>query len=208
MPESKLHKKALFLSYFSIGYNVIEFVLSILAGILASSISLIGFGLDSMLESLSAGIMVWRFSKHGKMSIEDEDKIEKRAEKFVGYTFLILAAYVLYESIEKLINSEIPDPSLFGICIAIASIIIMPILFYLKRKTGEAIGSRSLMADAKETLVCSFLSVALLLGLGSNYLFGFWQADSIVGFIIVLFLVKEGIEIVKGEEENEKPYQE
>jgi cation diffusion facilitator family transporter len=200
--DSNLHKRALLLSYFSMAYNIIEFILSIIAGFLSNSIALIGFGLDSLVESLSAGIMIWRFRKHGRISKEEEERIEKKAEKLVGYTFLILAAYILYESIDKLVTSEIPDPSLFGILIAAASLIIMPVLYYVKNRTGKEIGSKSLVADSKETLACTFLSVALLLGLGANYLFGFWQADPIVGFVIVLYLVREGIEIVKGENEE------
>ena len=199
--DSKLHRRALLLSYFSITYNVIEFILSIIAGVLSNSIALIGFGLDSLVESLSAGIMIWRFSKHGKISKEEEERIEQKAERLVGYTFLILAAYILYESIDKLVSNEIPDPSLFGIIIAFASLIIMPILYLLKNRTGKEIGSKSLIADSKETLACTFLSIALLLGLGANYLFGFWQADPIVGFVIVVYLVKEGIEIIKGANE-------
>ena len=201
--KSKLHKRALLLSYFSLSYNIIEFVLSIIAGVLSGSIALIGFGLDSFVESLSAGIMIWRFSMHGKISEKEEERIERRAEKFVGYTFLVLAGYILYESIDKLVNNEVPEPSLFGIIIALISIVIMPILFYKKYQTGKAISSRSLIADSKETLACAFLSVALLIGLGANYLFGFWQADPIVGFVIVIFLVREGIEILKSDEENE-----
>ena len=201
--EAKYHKRALLLSYFTIGYNAIECILSIIAGMLAGSIALIGFGLDSLIESLSALIMVWRFTKHGKVSGEEEERVEKRAERLVGYTFLIFAAYILYESIEKLINHEIAEPSLLGIGIALASIIVMPILYKMKLNTGKAINSRSLIADSKETLACAFLSVALLLGLGANYLFGFWQADSLVGLLIVFYLAREGIEILRGEEEGE-----
>ena len=202
-PKSGLHKRALLLSYFTVGYNVVEFVLSIAAGVVANSIALIGFGLDSLIESLSAGIMVWRFAKHGKISEEEEERVEHLAEKLVGYSFLILSAYVLYESISKLVRREIPEPSLFGMFIAIASIIIMPFLYYVKMKTGKAINSRSLVADSKETLACALLSVALLIGLGANYLFGLWQADPIVGFIVVFFLAKEAIEILRGEEAGE-----
>ncbi|MFH1381381.1 MAG: cation transporter [Chloroflexota bacterium] len=198
----KLHKRALALSYFTVGYNVIEFALSVFAGAISNNISLIGFGLDSLVESLSAGIMIWRFGKHREMSGEQEERIEARAEKLVGYTFLVLAAYILYESIAKLVTNEVSQPSLLGIIIALVSIIIMPVLYYVKYKTGKTINSKSLIADSKETLACAFLSLALLIGLGSNYLFGFWQADPIVGLVIVVFLAREGIEILKGEEEN------
>jgi len=201
--KNSIIKRALFLSYFTIGYNIVECVLSIVFGISAGSVALVGFGLDSLVESLSAGVMVWRFNKHGKISEEDEGRVEKRAERIIGITFFILAAYVLYESISKLITRETPKPSLPGIIMAIASVVIMPVLYYAKLKTAKKIKSNSLIADAKETITCAFLSVSLLLGLGANYLFGFWQADPIVGFVIVFFLVREGIEIVKGEHETE-----
>lgn len=197
---SQLHKRALFLSYFTVGYNILEGIVSILAGLLAGSIALVGFGLDSFVESLSGGVMVWRFRQYGKLSEEEEQRIEKRATRLVAYTFFILAAYVLYESTKRLYFHEIPDPSLFGIIIAIVSIIVMPILFYMKYRTGKSLNSRSLVADSKETLACVFLSFALLVGLGLNYLFGFWQADPIVGLVVVAFLVREGYETVKGEE--------
>lgn len=195
----KLYRKALLLSYFTVGYNIIEFIVAIIAGILSGSIALIGFGLDSFVESLSGGIMIWRFRKHGKISKREEEIIERRAEKLIGYTFFILASYILYESIDKLTNREIPEPSLLGIIIAVISITVMPILFYMKYQTGKALNSRSLIADSKETLACSFLSIALLIGLGANYVFGFWHADPIVGLLIALFLIREGFETLKGE---------
>lgn len=199
--SQKLNRKALLLSYFTVGYNILEGTVSIIAGALAGSVALIGFGLDSFLESLSGGAMIWRFRKHGRLSEQEEQNIERRATKLVAYTFFLLAAYVLYESIDKLVSQETPDPSLFGIVIAIVSLILMPVLFYQKYKTGKALGSRSLVADSKETLACMFLSLALLVGLGANYLFGLWQADPIVGLIIVIFLVKEGYQALKGEAE-------
>ncbi|MGI2335145.1 MAG: cation diffusion facilitator family transporter [Dehalogenimonas sp.] len=199
-----LHRKALILSYFTLAYNIVEFILSIIAGMLSGSIALISFGLDSLVESLSAGIMVWRFRKHRNISEDEEERIEHRAEKLVGYTFFILAIYILYESIKKLVVSEIPEPSLFGIFIALASIIIMPVLYRMKYDTGKSLNSRSLIADSKETLACVFLSVALLIGLSFNYLFGFWQADPIIGLVIAIFLIREGKEILSNEEEGEE----
>ncbi|MGI2336758.1 MAG: cation diffusion facilitator family transporter [Dehalogenimonas sp.] len=201
--DYSLHRKALILSYFTLAYNIVEFILSIIAGMLSGSIALISFGLDSLVESLSAGIMVWRFRNHGNISEDEEERIEHRAEKLVGYTFFILAIYILYESIKKLVVSEIPEPSLFGIFIALASIIIMPVLYRMKYDTGKSLNSRSLIADSKETLACVFLSVALLIGLSFNYLFGFWQADPIIGLVIAIFLIREGKEILSSEEEGE-----
>lgn len=191
---NRLFKKALFLEYFTVGYNLLEAFVSILFGAMADSIALIGFGLDSIVESLSGMVLVWRLRQHGKITPEQEEKIEKRAQMFVAVTFFILAAYVLFESVNKLISGEKPDPSLPGIILAIVSIIIMPLLMVQKYRVGKQINSKALIADSKETLACAFLSVALLIGLGFNYLFGFWQADPIVGFVIVVFLVREGIE--------------
>ena len=200
----RLYKKGLFLEYITVVYNVFEAIASIVFGSIAGSVALVGFGLDSVVESLSGLILIWRLRQHGKITAADEERIEKRARKLVAATFFILGSYILYESVEKLAVREIPEPSLPGIIIAILSIIIMPVLTWQKYKTGKKINSRALMADARETLACAFLSVALLLGLGANYLFGFWQADPIVGLIIVAFLFREGWEVWResGEEEG------
>jgi cation diffusion facilitator family transporter len=195
--NSSLHKKALLLSYFTVGYNVLEGIVSIIAGLLAGSVALVGFGLDSFAESLSGSVMIWRFRKHGQMTEEEEERVELKAIRLIAYTFFILGFYVLYESVKKLCFHEIPYPSLLGIIIAIVSIIVMPVLFYIKYQTGKSINSRSLMADSKQTLACVFLSVALLIGLGTNYLYGLWWADPIVGLIIVIFLIKEGYATLK-----------
>jgi divalent metal cation (Fe/Co/Zn/Cd) transporter len=191
-----LHSKALKLSYFTVGYNIIECIVSIFAGFIAGSTALLGFGSDSLVESLSGTIMIWRFRKHGIISVDEEDEIERKATFLVGITFIIFGVYILYESIRKLLVAEEPEPSFIGILIAVASIIVMPILFYAKYKTGKIIGSKSLVADSKQTLACLFMSVSLLIGLGLNYLFGYWQADPIVGLIIVVFLFREGYEII------------
>ena len=199
--KEKFKKRALLLSYLTVGYNLLEGVASIIAGTFAGSIALIGFGLDSFIESLSGGVMIWRFSQGDTMSEEEEEKMEKRASTLVAYSFFILGVYVLYESIRKLVLAEIPEPSLFGIIIALVSLIFMPVLFIMKVKTAKALNSSSLIADAKETLACVFLSIALLLGLGLNYLTGLWQADPIVGLIIVVFLIREGYEILTEKKE-------
>ncbi len=190
----KLYRKGLFLEYFTVGYNIIEAFASIVFGSIANSIALIGFGLDSVVESLSGFVLIWRLRQHGKIPEAEEERIEKKAARFVALTFFVLGFYVLFQSLKKLIGKEISDPSLPGIIIAIVSMLIMPVLTWQKYRTGKQIQSRALIADSKETLACAFLSVALLLGLGSNYLFGFWQADPIAGLIIVIFLFREGLE--------------
>jgi len=193
---SKLYKRALNLSYFTILYNIAEGLLSIFAGLMAGSTSLLGFGLDSVVESFSATVLVWRFRKGNDLSDNEIEQLEKKALRYIGYTFIILGLYVLYESASNFYTGEIPNPSLLGILIALASIIVMPILFYLKFKTGKSLNSKSLIADSKQTLACMYLSIALLIGLLLNYLLGIWQADSIVGIIIAIYLLKEGYEIL------------
>jgi divalent metal cation (Fe/Co/Zn/Cd) transporter len=202
--DDKLYKEALNLEYFTVGYNVLEAFLSILFGSSAGSIALIGFGLDSIVESLSGLILIWRLQKHNICSENEEIEREKKAIKLVAVTFFLLAAYVLYESVKKLIFIETPETSLPGIVIAIFSIVIMPVLSFKKRNLGIKINSKALVADSKETLVCAFLSVSLLLGLMMNYLFGFWQADPLVGLIVVVFLIREGHESLEEAKENEK----
>jgi protein-tyrosine-phosphatase/Co/Zn/Cd efflux system component len=188
----RLGRQALLLSWLTVGYNILEGVASLIAGGLAGSIALTGFGLDSFIESLSGGIMIWRFSQHGKLTGEQEERIEQKAARLVAITFFILAAYVLYESARKLILREPPEPSLFGIIIAVTSLIAMPLLYVAKTRVGRALGSRSLVADSRQTLACMFLSVGLLIGLGANYLFRFWPADALVGLLVFGYLVKEG----------------
>ena len=194
-----LKHKALLLSYFTVGYNVVECALALLAGFLSGSIALVGFGLDSLLESLSGGVMIWRFFPHRGRSEADEARLERRAVKIIGYIFFLLAAYILYESVEKLIFAEPPSPSLLGIFVALASSLVMPALYLFKFRLGEALGSASLKADSKQTLACGALSVALLLGLGLNYRFGLWQADPLIGLLIVFLLIKEGRRALKEE---------
>jgi divalent metal cation (Fe/Co/Zn/Cd) transporter len=195
-PHQKLGRRALLLSYFTVAYNVVEGMLSILAGGIASSVALVGFGLDSFIESISGGIMVWRFSQT-HLSEPEERTVEARAVKLVGWSFFVLAAYVLFEAVKKLATREAPAPSLFGIIIAATSLVVMPVLYLAKQRTGRRIGSRSLLADSRQTLACALMSLALLLGLLANRLFGFWQADPIVGLFIGAWLVREGIETLK-----------
>ena len=195
--RENLQKKALWLSYLTVGYNIIEGGISILAGWLAGSIALIGFGLDSLVESLSGGVMIWRFRQHASLAKEEEERLEKKAISLVGYTFFILSAYVLYESVKKLLFQEAPVPTLLGIIIALVSLIIMPGLFYIKYQTGKSLGSASLMADSKQTLACAMLSLALVVGLGLNYFYGIWQADPVIGLLIAAVLVREGYEALK-----------
>jgi len=196
-------KKALHLEYLFVGYNSVEAGLSILFGVLAGSIALVGFGFDSILECLSALILIWRLRVHGTISAQREEEIESRASRFVAASFFLLGAYVLFESGMKLWEEEQPDPSMAGIFIALASLIVMPALGRKKYELGKKIGSRALVADSKETFVCAFLSLALLIGLVVNLWAGFWQADPIIGILIAIFLFKEGYEVFEEDDDGD-----
>ncbi len=191
------HKKALLSEYFTVGWNIIEGVIAIAAGILAGSIALIGFGLDSYIEVASGLVLIWRLRKHGFSDEEEEEAAEKKAVFFVGATFFLLALYVIYESGKKLLFQERPAESLIGIILAVVSLIVMPLLALYKKKIASEINSRALRADALETLACSYLSLTLVVGLGANALFGWWWADPVAALAMVYFLVKEGAEAIK-----------
>jgi len=195
----RLHKYALYLSVFTVLYNFLEGVVSVLVGSFSGSVALVGFGLDSFVESLSGGVMIWRFTSGAKLTPAEEEGIESKAARLVAYTFFILSAYVLFVSLKKLFLGERPEPNLFGIIIAVISLVVMPFLFYLKFKIGKSLGSRSLVADSKQTLACMYLSLALLAGLGLNYLYGLWWADPAAGLVIVVMLVREGYETLEEE---------
>ncbi len=200
MPDEKaaLIKKALLINWVLIVYNVIEAVASVTFGIRAESIALVGFGLDSIIEVSSAAILVWRLSHKG--TLEEESKKDKKALFLVGITFFLLAAYIGYESVLKLWHSNKPEASLAGVIIATFSVLIMPSLGLAKRKIARQIGSKALEADAMETIICSYLSGVLLVGLALNWLFGWWWADPVAGLAMIYFLVKEGREAISGDD--------
>jgi divalent metal cation (Fe/Co/Zn/Cd) transporter len=190
--EKPLFRKALRLEYFTVGYNILEAVASLIAGFLASSIALTGFGLDSIVESLSGFVLIWRLRK----SDAGDENDERKAVLFIGVTFWILGAYVLVESLKKIIERESSLPSPLGIAIAAASVVVMPLLGLAKHRLGKRLGLKSLVADSKETFACFALSVALLIGLVCRSVFGFRLADPLVGLIIVVFLFNEGRELL------------
>ncbi len=191
------HQKALVCEYFTVGWNVVEGIVAIVAGILAGSIALIGFGLDSYIEVASGLVLIWRLRKHGFNEASDEEVAEKRAVLFVGTTFFLLALYVTYESGRKLLLQERPEESLIGIILAAVSLIVMPVLAAYKKRIAAEINSRALRADALETLACSYLSLTLLVGLGANALFGWWWADPVAALAMVYFLLREGTEAIR-----------
>jgi cation diffusion facilitator family transporter len=192
-----LYRRARLLAWFTVIYNIIEGAVSIGFGYAAGSIALTGFGFDSLVESFSGGIMIWRLSPRNRGSEEAESRAETLAIRLIGWSFILFAVYVLYESAAKLITADAPEVTRAGLAVALASLIVMPILYQRKMIIGRKLGSRSIIADATETLACIYLSLALLAGLGLNALFGLWWADPVAGLAIAVFLFKEGRELLE-----------
>jgi divalent metal cation (Fe/Co/Zn/Cd) transporter len=189
-----LRKKALYLEYLTVGYNIAEGAASIIAGYMAGSVALAGFGFDSAIESASGAILVWRLRKDAS---GQEERAEKKAVRLVAVSFFVLAVYIFWESVEKLYFGNRPQPTLPGLIIAALSLAIMPLLARAKYRVALRMKSVSLAADSMQTLVCSLLSATLLLGLGLNYLFGVWWADPVSALLIVVFIIWEGIETLR-----------
>ena len=203
MSQSSPHQKALLLSYLTVGYNILEGALSIFAGALAGSIALVGFGLDSVIELAAAAVLLWRLRL--ERAGADEETVAQRerwVHLFVGVTFLLLAAYVGFEAIWTLRNHEAAAESIVGIILAAASLVLMPLIAWGKLRAATEIGSGALRAEAKETLACSYLSFTLLLGLVCNAAAGWWWADPLAALLMVPWLVREGIEGIRGEDDE------
>lgn len=188
-----LHRRALRLEYFTVGWNVIEAVVAITAGVIAASVALVGFGVDSGIEIISAIGLLWRLRAAGPHAeVGEETAAEKRALYVVAVTFFLLAAYITYDAVGALIQREEPLTSPVGLVLAGLSLAIMPVLAYAKQRTGHEMGSRALVADAKETWVCSYLSLALLIGVGLYALAGWWWADPIAALAMLPVIAWQG----------------
>ena len=185
------------LEYATIGYNSLEGVLAVGAGLMAGSIALVGFGVDSVIEVISGATLLWRL--HADVDVERRERVEQRALRIVGVSFLLLAAYVTFDAGKSLIRREPPDESMFGIVIAALSLVIMPLLARAKRRVAAAIRSKALDADATQTVLCTYLSAILLGGLLLNALAGWWWADPVAALVMVPIIVREGWEGSRGE---------
>ena len=184
----------------TLAYNVIEAVIALWSGAEAESIALFGFGLDSMIECAAAGVLLWRLrlETRGVDSCSLE-AAERRVRRFVGASFAALALYVSAQSLLTWWRQAAPAPSPVGIALAAASLVVMPLVSWGKLRAAREIRSAALRAEAKETLACSYLSFALLLGLVANELAGWWWADPLAALAMVPWLVKEGNEGLRGE---------
>ena len=190
-------RKGRSLEFLTIGWNILEAFVAVVAGIAAGSISLVGFGLDSVIEVSSGVTLMWRLSLDADAA--RREKLENTSLKIVGITFIALAGYVAIDAVISLWNREHPDSSYIGIGLATLSLVIMPLLARAKRRVASQIQSRALQADSRQTDICAYLSAILLGGLLLNALFGMWWADPVAALVMVPIIAKEGIEALKGE---------
>ncbi len=191
-----LLRRGLLLEYLTVGWNIIEGLIAIGAGLLSGSVALIAFGIDSFVETISGVVLIWRLriEERGGLDEASLQRVERRAELLVGAAFMVLAAYVGFESVRTLLAAEAPDASPVGVVLTAVSIGVMLWLAKAKRETGEALGSRALVADSKQTRACWYLSAVALAGLVLNALLGWWWADPLAALAIAVLLVREGRE--------------
>ncbi len=195
-PERRaaLSQRSLWLAYATAGYNLLEGVVAVAAGAAASSSALIGFGLDSFVEVSSAAVLIWQFR-----SPVPEDR-ERLALRLIAVSFFALATWVTFDAVRSLLAGGDADASPVGIGLAVASLIVMPLLVRAKRRTGRELGSATVMADSTQTMLCTYLSAVLLAGLVLNALWGWSWADPIAALVIAGVAIREGIEAWRGEQ--------
>lgn len=181
------------LEYFTLGWNLAEAAVAVGAGVFAGSIALIGFGIDSLIESLSGGILLWRLQ-----GSETDERRERLAHRLVGISFFLLALYISFEAGKSLLRHEKPETSVVGIVLSILSLIVMPLLARAKRRVAASLNSRALYADSRQTDICAYLSAILLGGLLLNALFGWWWADPVAALCMLPMILREGIEAAHG----------
>jgi divalent metal cation (Fe/Co/Zn/Cd) transporter len=194
--RNKQIKRGRRLEYFTIAYNSMEGLVSIVAGLIAGSVSLVGFGIDSVIEIISGAALIWLLRRD--LNPERREAAERIALRIVGSCFIALAIYILYESGAILLRHEAPERSVPGIAIAALSAIVMPLLARAKRRVASSLNSAAMKADSRQTDFCTYLSVILLGGLLLNALFGWWWADPIAALIMTPIIANEGISAVRG----------
>lgn len=188
-----LQRRIRWIVFATIGYNLVEAVVAITAGSIASSAALVGFGLDSSIEVLSAAAVAWQFTRR------DPERWERSTLRVIAVAFFALAAYVTVSSLLALVSRVEVEHSPLGIAITALSVMIMPFLSLAERRAGRELGSATAVADSKQTLICTYLSAAVLVGLVLNSLLGWWWVDAIAGLVIAAFALREGIEAWRGD---------
>lgn len=191
--RATLHRRIRLIVAFTIVYNVIEAIVAITAGSVASSAALIGFGLDSSIEVLSAAAVAWQFTRR------DPERWEKPTLRVIAVAFFALAIYVVASSALSLIGGDRPAHSTVGLVLTAVSVVVMPLVSLAERRAGREVGSATAVADSKQTLICTYLSAAVLIGLALNSLWVWWWADAVAGLVIAIFAVREGVEAWKGD---------
>ena len=189
----RLGRRAQLLAAASVSYNLVEAVIAVTAGLVAGSVALVGFGLDSMVEVSSGLVILWQF-RHPL-----PESRERKALRLMAVSFFALAAYVGVESVRALLSGHAPDASPVGIALAAASLVVMPFLSWAQRRTGRALGSNAVVADSTQTLLCTYLSAVLLVGLVLNATLGWSWADPLAGLVIAVVAAREGLEAWRGE---------
>jgi cation diffusion facilitator family transporter len=196
--REELHRRGLRLEWFTVAWNVVEALIAIGVGVVVGSVALVGFGVDSGIEVISAVALLWRLRKAGPhASAEEHGAAERRALYLVAATFFLLAAYILYEAIGALLSGEGSESSTVALVLSVVSILVMPTLAYLKGRTGRELRSRALVADSVETWVCAYLSVALLAAVGLNAAFGWWWADPVGALAMLPVILWQGWETLE-----------
>jgi divalent metal cation (Fe/Co/Zn/Cd) transporter len=195
--RSALVQRGLTLNYLTIGYNVLEAVVALGAGIVSGSVALVGFGLDSVIEVTASGAAQWRL--RADIDASRRERVEHATLRIIGWSFLALAAYVVFDSANALLRREPPERSIVGLVLLALSAIVMPVLARAKRRVARAMTSRALEADAMQTSLCAYLSVIALAGVALNTALGWWWADPVSALAMVPIIAKEGVEGVRGE---------
>lgn len=190
----ELNRRARLLAWFTVGYNAVEGVVALAAGLVASSAALVSFGLDSAVEVLSALAVAWQFSGR-----QDPREREHATMRFIAVAFITLAAYVTYDAVRTLLGGTRPEASPVGIGLGVASVVMMPALVWAKRRTGRELGSASVVADSTQNLLCTYMSVVLLVGLSLNATLGWAWADPVAALLIAAIAAREGIEAWRGD---------
>ena len=189
-------RRGQWLSWLTLGYNTLEGIIAVGAGVLAGSVALVGFGVDSLIEVSASVAALWRLS--ADVDPIQRERVELLTLRIVGALFIALGFYVTWDAVNALVKREAPDESSVGIVLAIASLIVMPLLARGKRKVAIALNSRALRSEAQQTQLCTYLSAILLGGLALNAIFGWWWADPAAALIMVPIIGREGIEALRG----------
>ena len=192
-----LVRRGLALNWLTIGYNVVEAIVAIGAGVVSGSVALLGFGLDSVIEVTASGAAQWRL--RADLEMERRERVERTTHRVIGWSFLALAVYVVVDSANALLRREQPERSVVGLVLLALSAVVLPILARAKRRVARAMTSRALEADAMQTSLCAYLSVIALAGVALNATSGWWWADPVAALAMVPIIAKEGVEGVRAE---------